>query len=239
VKHYRVDALDLEAECGLMALYVREQTSIFSETLLLRIRYVHVTCVEYVRLGITIVVAALSSGPHQLYTLYKQAKDASLHRFFKGRGAIIDVQQQPLAQKAHTFPIGKEKRLIEAIKRGKCEEAKQLYDEMMEETKQYPLQVVQLTTKHLTVTLENMITEIEKNSSLQLGFDCELVLPKFENYETLEEMSYHFHQLFEKLTSKLSEKRNGKQEELTRRINEIIEERYADPALGLNYIADE
>lgn len=238
-KHFHVDALDLEDDCLLMFLNIPEQTTISSETLPLIMKEVQVACEEYLRLGITIAVTPLSSDPHQLYTLYKQAKDASLHRFFKGRGAIIDVQQQPLAQKAHTFPIGKEKRLIEAIKTGKCEEAKQLYDEIMEETKQYPLQVVQLTTKHLTVTLENMISEIEKNSSLQLGFDCELILPKFENYETLEEMSYQFHQLFEKLTSKLSEKRNGKQEELTRRINEIIEERYADPALGLNYIADE
>src|SRR5690606_22824743 len=104
-KHFHVDALDLEADCLLMFLNIPEQTTIPSETLPLIMKEVQVACEEYLRLGITIAVTPLSSDPHQLFTLYKQAKEASLLRFFKGRGAIIDVQQQPLAQKAHTFPI--------------------------------------------------------------------------------------------------------------------------------------
>jgi len=238
-KHFLVETLDLEDDCLLMFLNMPENTTINSDTLAMIMREVQVACEEYLRLGLTIAVTPLSSDPHQLYTLYKQAKEASLHRFFKGRGAIIDAQRQPLAQKAYNFPIGKEKRLVEALKTGKCEDSKQLFDEIMEETEHYPLQIVQLTAKHLTVTLENMIAEIERNGSLQLGVGSELVLPKFENYETLEELTKDFHQLFETITSKLSEKRSGKQEEITRRINELIAAHYADPALGLNYIADE
>lgn len=236
-KHFQVEALDLEDDCLLMFLNVPEEASITAEQLQLILKEVQIACREYLRLGLTIAVTPLSSDPHQLYGLYKQAREASLHRFFAGREAIIEAQQ--FEQKAYNFPIGKEKRLIEALKTGKSDEAKQWFDEIMAETCHYPLHTAQLTVKHLTATLENMLAEIERNGSLQLGFDSKLVIPRFELYETLEELASDFYQLFDMITSRLSEKRSGKQEEMLRKINEIIEEQYADPALSLNYIADE
>lgn len=236
-KHFHVEALDLEEDCLLMFLNAPDKSTIPTDTLPIILKEVQAACEEYLRLGLTIAVTQLSSDPHQLYTLYKQAREASLQRFFAGRGTIIDAQG--FEQKTHNFPVGKEKRLVEALKTGKSDECKLWFDEIMEETRHYPLHIAQLTVKHLTVTLENIIAEIERNGSLQLGFDSELVLPKFEHYETLEELKNDFHQLFDTITSRLSEKRSGKQEEMTRKINEIIEQRYADPALSLNYIADE
>lgn len=238
-KHFQVEALDLEDDSLLMFLNVAEEASLASDLLPTVLKEVQVACEEYLRLGLTIAITPLCSDPHQLYTLYKQARETSLHRFFVGRGKIITVQKHHVEQKTHNFPIGKEKRLIEALKTGKIEDSKLWFDEIMEETRLYPLHVAQLTVKHLAVTLENMIVEIERNGSLQLGSDSELNIPKFEHYETLEELTNDFHQLFETITSKLSEKRSGKQEEMTRKINGIIEVKYADPALSLNYIADE
>jgi len=238
-KHFLVEALDLDDDSLLMFLNLPKDTDITSDMLTMIMKEVQAACEEYLKLGLTIAVTPQSSDPHQLYTQYKQVKEASLHRFFKGRGAIIEAQHQPLVQKAHNFPIGKEKRLVEALKTGKSEESKQLFNEIMEETQHYPLHTAQLTTKHLTVTLENMIADIERNGSLQLSFDSDLILPKFEYYETLEDMTADFYKLFDMMTSKLNEKRSGKQEEITRKINELIETHYADQALGLNYIADE
>lgn len=238
-KHFKVEALDLEDDCLLMFLNTNQNTTISSDSLTIILKEVQSACEQYLRLGLTIAVTPLSDDPHQLYTLYKQVKEASLHRFFVGRGAIIDLEKHQFELKPHNFPIGKEKRLIEALKTGKSEEAGLLFNEIMEETAHYPLHVAQLTVKHLTATLENKITEIERNCSLQLGFDSELVLPKFENYETLAELTEDFHQLFHTITFRLSEKRSGKQEEIIRKINDIIEERYANPVLSLNYIADE
>jgi len=241
-KQFQVEALDLEDDCLMLFINLQDQEyndSTMSSILTHTLKEVQLACEEYLHLGITMTVTPISSEPHQLSSLYKQVREASLHRFFTGRGAIIDVQKHQFQQKAHNFPIGKEKRLIEALKTGKHEEAKLMFDEIMEETSQYPLQVAEITVKHLTASLENMLIEIERNGSLQLDLNSEIMLPKFESYETLVELSHDFHQLFDHITSKLKEKRSGKQEEIIRKINEIIEDRYGDPVLSLNFIADE
>src|SRR5690606_30587051 len=73
----------------------------------------------------------------------------------------------------------------------------------------------------------------------QLELDLELSIPKLEHYETLQELSAQYYLLFEQITSRLIEKRSSKQEELIRRIKTIVEQRFADPNLSLNAIADE
>ncbi|GIP17310.1 hypothetical protein J40TS1_29520 [Paenibacillus montaniterrae] len=238
-KYFRVEALDLEDDSLLMFVNVPEASTVAPDTLGVILKEVQAACKEYLRLGLSIAVTPLCSDPYQLHTLYKQAREASLHRFFEGRGAIIDMSKQHFEQKPHHFPIGKEKRLIEALKTGRQEEAKLLFSEIMEETRAYSIHTAQLTVKHLTATLENMVAEIERNGSLQLGFGSELHVPRFENVETLEELTHDFHQLFDTIMSKLNEKRSGKQEELIRKINEIIAQEFANPMLSLNYIADE
>src|SRR5690606_33132953 len=106
-KYFRVEALDLEDDCLLMFLNVPTNTEIASDTLAIILKEVQAACEEYLRLGLTIAVTPLCSDPHQLYTLYKQAREASLHRFFSGRGAIIHVQKHHAEQSTHHFPIGK------------------------------------------------------------------------------------------------------------------------------------
>jgi two-component system response regulator YesN len=108
-----------------------------------------------------------------------------------------------------------------------------LFLDIMEGTANYSMAIVQLTAKHLTVALDNMLAEIEKNGSLQLP-----IKPNFRSYETLEEMCRDYYLFFDQFKANLIEKRSGKQEELIRKINQIISERYADPNLSLNLISD-
>ncbi|MDQ0114603.1 helix-turn-helix domain-containing protein [Paenibacillus harenae] len=238
-KHFRVDSIELEDDSILMLLNVVDHSLSETEPLHAMLGEVQAACLEYIHIGISIAVTPVTDNPHQLHTMYKQAKEASYHRFFQGRSAIIETESLPFTEVSYSFPVGKEKRMIDALVAGKIDEAKSLFAEIIGETAPYPIRIVHSAATHITVSLGNMLKEIERNGSLQLGFNAELAVPRIEDFETLEEMTDAYYAFFDLLKSKLVEKRSGKQEDLIRKITHLIETRFTDPNLSLNYVADE
>ncbi|MFB9275980.1 helix-turn-helix domain-containing protein [Cohnella cellulosilytica] len=237
-KFMRVEAVDLE-ENGLLLMMNALSGQLPGPELQLMFGEVQHACKEYLNLSVTVAYSPYSSEPLELHYLFKEAHSASQHRFFLGTNTIIASSGLDLSDStAYAFPVGKEKRMIDALIGGKNDEAKALFEEIMQETAHYPPVIANVAAKHLTVSLTNMITEIERNGSLQLGFGPEAI-PDIAECETLEELTERYYALFEVLKLRLVEKRSGKQEELTRRITELIETQYADPNLSLNYIAEE
>ncbi|WP_168123895.1 helix-turn-helix domain-containing protein [Paenibacillus sp. HB172176] len=239
-KQYRVDSVDLE-EDGIL-LFVNDLASgmLDEELLQANLQHVQAACSEYLQIGLTIAVSALSEDPHHLHISYKQVKEASNHRYFLGRGSLImtdDLMLDPGSK--YAFPLAKEKRMIDALMAGKSDETKALFQEIIHDTSHFGISIFHSTATHLTVTLSNMIAEIERNGLLQLGLGTELVVPAFEQYETKEDMLEDFFSFFDLLKSKIVEKRSNKQEDLIQRITHIIETRYNDPNLSLNYVAEE
>lgn len=237
-QHYRVESLDLEDDGILMLLNTGGESDSLPVSAAVVFKEVQQACMEYLQISVTAAVTPVTDDPHRLHEFVKQAKEASLLRFFAGRSSIIETSSLANDPKAYSFPVSKEKRMIEALMAGKTSDAKTLYAEIMQGTSGYPFSVAILAAKHLNVALHNMLEEIERNGSLQLGFGTEIVVPSFENFETLEEMTAAFDDFFDSLKSRIVEKRSGRQEELIRKINDMIVEHYMDSNLSLNYIAD-
>ncbi|QGG54615.1 helix-turn-helix domain-containing protein [Paenibacillus sp. B01] len=236
-RQYIVDSIDLDEDSMLMLINTFEDQPFDWSEHELMLKDIQNACMEYIRIGLTIALTPVSSNPHELHDRFKLAKEASNQRFFAGRGAIIEADLLQSEAK-YCFPIGKEKRMIEALAGGKTEEAKALFDAIMQETVPYSFPVAHSAATHLSVTLDNMLMEIERNGSLPLGLG-ELVIPRIERYETLEEMTEAFHRFFDQLKTKLVEKRSSKQDDLIRKINDIIQSRFHEPNLSLNYVAEE
>ncbi|PWW00973.1 AraC-like DNA-binding protein [Paenibacillus cellulosilyticus] len=237
-RQYTVDSIDLDDDSLVMLINTFEDQHEIWEDLELMLKDIQNACMEYIRIGLTIALTPVSKSPRELQAMYKLAKEASNQRFFAGRGAIIEAG--PLqSHNKYSFPIGKEKRLIEALAAGKIEEAKALFDTIMQETVGYSYSVAHAAATHISVTLDNMLMEIERNGSIQLCLGTELIIPRIEQYETLEEMTNAFHQFFDLLKSKFVEKRSSKQDDLIRKINEIITSQFDNASLSLNYVADE
>ncbi|WP_337100515.1 helix-turn-helix transcriptional regulator [Paenibacillus sp. YIM B09110] len=239
-KNFSVDSIELEDDSILMLLNVADPAFAESEPLHAMLSEVQAACLEYIHIGISVAVTPITDDPHQLHAMYKQAKEASFHRFFQGRSAVIETESLQFSEGVdYSFPVGKEKRMIDALIAGKTDEAKSLFTEIIGETAPYPIRVVHSAATHMTVALGNMLKEIERNGSLQLGFNAELAVPKIEDFETLEEMTEAYFTFFDLLKSKLVEKRSGKQEDLIRKITHLIETHFNDPNLSLNFVADE
>ncbi|MEK0317822.1 AraC family transcriptional regulator [Cohnella sp. 56] len=235
-KLYAGDSVDLEDDGILLMINLGEQDN-STEALVAMLKDIQNACMEFLRIGLTISLTPATSSPHELHCMYRLARETTEQRFFRGRGAIIEAAL--LADDRHSFSIGKEKKLIDALVTGKAEEAAAMYRDILQETSGLSFRTTQSAANHVGVTLGNMLEEIERNGSMGLGIGTELSIPGIDQYETLDELTEAMGRFFSLLNAKVFEKRSNKQEDLIRKINEIIETRYNDSNLSLNSISEE
>ncbi|PYI54270.1 AraC family transcriptional regulator [Paenibacillus flagellatus] len=204
------------------------------------LRSMQAAVVKHLRLSVSVTVSPVRTTFDQSILLYNQVKEASLHRLFHGHGCLLRSDDvMALKTKEYAFPVQREKVLVDCLMTGKTDEAKAVLAEMIRATSEYPYPVVQLTISHLTFTVINVLNTIRKNNAvpIEADLDSALVLP--DRVEVLDEILDQFNGIFDRLSKRLEDKRSAKQEELVRRINEIIERDYGNPNLCLNSIADE
>jgi YesN/AraC family two-component response regulator len=195
---------------------------------------------NHLKVSVSVTVSPVRPSLNQSIMMYNQVKEASLHRLFYGHGCLIwseDIMN--LKQKDYAFPVHREKQLVDCLMTGKSEEAKAIYSEMVRATGEYPYSVVQLTISHLTFTVINVLKTIRKNNAIVVEADFDSALASLNQVEVIEEITTQFFGIFDQLSKQLEAKKNSKQTDLIKRINEIIDREYANPNLCLNSIADE
>ncbi|MEK3882005.1 AraC family transcriptional regulator [Paenibacillus sp. PL2-23] len=239
-RQYGVDAVDLGEDGILLLMNLPEHSGSEMEPVRDMLLEIQNACMEFIRMGLTIAVTPSTSRPEELHDAYKLAKEATLHRFFRGRACILETSElrlEPVAK--YAFPVAKEKRMLDALLASKIDEAKSHLEDILSGTASYPISVVQSASAHISVSLGNMLAEIERNGLTRFGAPLQLSPPRFEQFETLAEMIQGYHCFFEELRETIVAKRSSKQEDLILRITGMIETRYADPNLSLNFIAEQ
>ncbi|MEW9698238.1 helix-turn-helix domain-containing protein [Paenibacillus sp. SI8] len=194
----------------------------------------------YIKLSVSITISPIQAHLGACTHLYKQLLEASHHRLFKGHGCIIWSEEiMSYRSKEYKFPVQKEKQLIDCLMTGDSTEAEHIYAEIVRETADYPYSVIQLAISHLTLTVNNVLTTINKNNAIAGYLYLDTTIASLNQVETIEEIHVQFRRLFEQLQKKLDEKRSLKHVELIKKMNDIIEREYANQNLSLNAIADE
>lgn len=194
----------------------------------------------FIKLSVSMTVSPLQDEASQCFQLYKQLLEASYHRLFRGHGCIIWSDEIiAYRTKEYKFPSQKEKQLVDCLMTGDSEEAELIYSDIVNETALYPYTVVHLAISHLTLTVNNVLTTINKNNALAFPLYLDAAVASLTHVETIEEINFQFIDLFKQLQKKLDEKRSTKHVELIKKMNDIIDREYANQNLSLNSIADE
>jgi two-component system, response regulator YesN len=236
---YRVETVDMNDDGILILLNIIDpieyKDNELIETLL---RQIQQACMDYLKIGISLTYSPIHQTPEQLKQLYKQVKEASNHRLFYGQNCIVNAQAiDAFRCNVYHYPTEKEKRFIEALMSGKSEEACHHFSDIVRGTEQYPFQAVQLAVSRLSVTVKDIVTSIQKRN--QLPDQTVPELPSLDTVETIPELEEAYFSLFSEIQGKLAEKKNSKQHDFIRQIDQKINEAYMDPNLSLNQIADE
>ncbi|WP_339206540.1 helix-turn-helix domain-containing protein [Paenibacillus sp. FSL K6-3182] len=238
---YRVETVDMDADYVIMLLGRPDESDELDDEMLRNmLAKIQRSSLDFLKIGLSITYSPEAYQAQQLSTHYKLVKEASQHRLFYGLGSLINGQDIiALKSKEYIFPADKERKLTDALMTSKTEEAKKLFAEIVQETAQYPIHVVQLAISHLTMTVNNILFTIQKNNSLDVEASLSIHIPTPDHFETINELNEVFFSLFDDIQMKLSMKRSTKQGDLIRKINDLIQTEYANPNLSLNWIADE
>ncbi|MGO4344892.1 AraC family transcriptional regulator [Paenibacillus sp. MCAF9] len=238
---YRVETVDMDADYVIMLLGRPDESDELDDEMLRNmLAKIQRSSLDFLKIGLSITYSPEAFQAQQLSTHYKLVKEASQHRLFYGLGSLINGQDIiALKSKEYIFPADKERKLTDALMTSKTEEAKKLFAEIVQETAQYPIHVVQLAISHLTMTVNNILFTIQKNNSLDVEASLSIHIPTPDHFETINELNEVFFSLFDDIQMKLSMKRSTKQGDLIRKINDLIQKEYANPNLSLNWIADE
>lgn len=238
---FTVEAIDLGDDSVLLVLSVtNSEQQIAPLNLEETLRSMQSAIFEHLKFSVSLTISPVTSSVDQSIRLIKQVMEASLHRLFHGHGSLIHSSRiMSLITKEYEYPVQKEKQLVESLMTGKTDEAKRLYSEIISETIEYPYAVVSLAVSHLTLTINRVLNVIKKNNALEDVQDLDTTILSLNHVETIEEINESFYHLFNKLSNRLEEKRNSKYNVMVKKINDIIDRDFGNPALCLNSIADE
>lgn len=241
MQFYNVESVEMEEDAIVLLLGDSGALDMEDEAKLqLLLRQIQQSIEEHLHIGISLTYSPIEQQVLHLKALYNQVTAASGHRFFLGLGAIIKAQDMLMTDsKAYVFPIDKEKRMIDALMTGKADEAKLCVYEILDGTSAYPIGAAQSAITRLGITLNNILHTFHRNRLISADSVPVLITSSIDEMETMEEVNEAFQSAIEQLHGLILEKRSTKQEDLIRKVNNIVEEKFRDPNLSLNAIAQE
>ncbi len=238
---FQIEAIDMGDDSLLLILNFHDPLyNMERDSLIEMAELMQLSITKHLKLSISITFSPEKESIEQCILVYKQVLEASYHRLFKGHGSILfSLDIMDLKSKEYIFPVQKEKQFIESLMSGNVDKARSIYIDIVGEISEYSFTVVQLVISHLALTVNNVLRALKKNNAILTipEFDTTFLLPN--RVETMEEINTPYFKIFEEISQKLEEKRSTKQEDLIRKVHQIIERDYCNSNLCLNSIADE
>lgn len=172
---------------------------------------------------------------------FRLAQDTLFHHIFYPAGTILHVHTiRENIRQHYNYPQLVEDRMIEAIMRSHEEKACSYMKDILLETKDFSFSVVNLAVSHITLSLTNVIDEIQKNRFIEIP-DSVLIYSisasNLQEIESIDQLIENFSKLIHQLVELLNDKKNAKHTDLLQNIINQIQKNFCDPACCLDSIA--
>lgn len=237
-KEFKVEAVNLGKDAILFIIEVPEAAAEFGDILHKKIKDIQTNVKNNLNISISVTVSEQGQSVENIHQLYNQVMEASLHRLFYGYGCVISAEVvMDLKVKEFTYPVQKEKILVDAIMSNKMDEAKQIYNEIINFTKQYSIMAYNLTVSHLVFAINNVINTIKSNNTSLDTMDFSISSLLLNETETIDEVNEKFYDLFDKIENGFAEKKSSRYGNIVNKITEIILSEYSKPNFCIDSIA--
>jgi len=204
-----------------------------------KIRVIQESVEKHLSISISAVISTTGESLSSLNKLYNEVQQASYYRLYYGYKSIIFASIiNTFSLSDYSYPLQKEKLLIEALMLGKSDNMKSVFDDIMKNAIKYPYTTFHLTITHLAFAINSAIDTIEKSSGKSMDYDFNSFITILNRCETIDDIIKHFQALFDFIAAKLDERRESKYSDLMSTIMDIINNEYMRPDLTLESIAD-
>ncbi|SDB99654.1 AraC-type DNA-binding protein [Paenibacillus sp. UNCCL117] len=186
---------------------------------------------KYYNMTLTISISDPHTGIHGMQEAYQEAAEALEYKLIAGTGKIISFQNLKNNVRDYFYPLEKEQKLVNCIKSGEFEKAKQLLDDIIRSNFMDGTPTAEMTRYFmfdLASTIVKTVKEIYAAEPVEKLFECETVA------ELQEEITNTLSSVCERIQSKAG----NRSYELSRSIIEFVNSHYGEVTLNVAMIAE-
>lgn len=183
-------------------------------------------------ISLSVGIGPVANDAKALCASYHGARAAVSHRFFMGRGSIVDYAAIAARETCSgPYPKSIEVRLLEALCLDQTEEILRFLEEFRQAMSRMPLDRALGHSIALALAIEmRFASYVEKNPAM--------VAPDCASMETLEEISVALRNYCFALSAEHRERNARRGEEILARMKQYVRDRFQDPSLNLDTVAD-
>lgn len=194
---------------------------------------------ELLHLSITCTIGSMITSPGQIKHAYDEAMNLSMYRMKTGHNSIIT--HETLAEVdsgSFIFPASKEKQLIDALKLGSGESAKEVYREIIKAIEHSSYDNIITSIIYLFFSIFNSLNRIAEGSEARFNSISINFFNKVSSFETFEEIEKTFFEMFDDILQLKDGAKDRKKNEIVNTAVAYILANYPDKNLSLNSCAE-
>lgn len=240
-KKFNHECIDMDEDHVVLIINVDDnQKQIWIDKIKQIILDVQLAMEQYFELSISATISSITDKLSNICYTYIETLKYSQYRFYYGHKSIIQANEfKELEQKEYEYPIQTEHQIIDALMLGKIEEAKNYYQEIINQALSYSYDSMYQVILRISLAISTVFKKMEKNYNCIFPFNFNSYFMEIGKLETIEEVNNKFLGLFEEISKKLEKNKNLKHDQLINTVIEIIKVNYKDVNLSINTIADQ
>jgi hypothetical protein len=195
---------------------------------------------KYLHLSLSATLGYVFHGADTVALAYNNTLNISMYRLKYGHASIITPEAlKDIRGDDFKFPSSKEKIILDSLKLGNMERAKEAYYDVIEAISDYPYDNIMASIIYLIFSIyNNTISNLMENSNESFSSIFTKFFSEVANYETLDEINQTFINIFEEIVTAIESTQNNKANIMAKNIIDIVNDSYDDKNLCLNSISD-
>ena len=198
---------------------------------------------QYIKNSLNISLSAalgyVTQGIDTITRCYNDALNISMYRLKYGHASIITpAVLKEISPGNFRFPSSKEKIVLDSLKLGNLQRAKEAYYDIISTVSSYSYDNIMASIIYLTFSIYNTSSNLIENGHGTLSNIFTKLFSEIGTYETVDEINQTFMNIFEEITNAVDENKNSKPNIIAKNIIAIINENYHDKNLCLNSISE-
>jgi two-component system response regulator YesN len=192
-----------------------------------------------VKLSITVGIGTVFSHISEIGKSYYSAINASNSRLRLGRGAIIDQDSVPEnGREEYLYPLDLEKKLVDSLKLEDEEKYMRILDKLMQSVSQFTYDEIILSLTQSALAIIKTATGIMQVDPERLGSQRQNIMKQISELDTLNEIRDWYKRLYTAIITVVNERKDSKQEEVIKKVEDYILTHYHDMNLSVESLAE-
>ncbi|SDW47170.1 AraC family transcriptional regulator [Paenibacillus sp. CF384] len=188
---------------------------------------------------VSVTLGYVIESYEQLKLIYEETLNLSMYRLKVGHQSIITPEiLKQIDDGANLFPSSKEKQLLDALRLGNGESAKETYRELMRAIEHSSYDNIIRSILYLSFSIYNSLNRVEDGTSSRINSFTLEFLNKIPTFETLQLIEQRFSALIDEIVQLKDGNKDKKKNEIVESAVELIQSNYSDKNLSLGSCAE-